>query len=163
MAAKRDRWWAGLIGLVIAFVLTSQPLPSWLNTFRPDWVALVLVYISIYTPQRLVLSSAMICGLLLDAVHGTPLGQYALALTVCCYVPLKLHLRLVLVPIWQSVLTTIVILALYQFVLFWCNGATGNDLGATAYLAPLASDLLVWPVVLVLLDAMRLGRPTSAQ
>ncbi|MEO0577021.1 MAG: hypothetical protein AAF004_16310, partial [Pseudomonadota bacterium] len=64
---------------------------------------------------------------------------------------------------WQSVLTTIVILALYQFVLFWCNGATGNDLGAKAYLAPLASDLLVWPLVLILLDAMRLGRPTAAQ
>lgn len=163
MAAKRDRWWVGLIGLIVALILTSQPLPGWLNLFRPDWVALVLVYLAIFTPQRLVLTSAVLCGLLLDAIHGTPLGQYALALVVCIYIPLKLHLHLVLVPIWQSVLTTLVIMAIYQFALFWCNGAIGNDLGATAYLAPLASDMLFWPVVLALLDLMHLGRPTARQ
>lgn len=161
MAPRRDRWWAGVVGLIVALILTSQPLPNWAHAFRPDWVALVLIYIGIYTPQRFVLTSALLCGLLLDAIHGTPLGQYALALVVCSYIPLKLHLRLVLVPIWQSVLTTVVIVAIYQFVLFWCNGATGNDVGALAYLAPLVSDMLVWPFILVLLDLLRLGRPTS--
>ncbi len=158
MAAARDRAWVGPVALVIALGLSAQPLPGWLAPARPDWVALLLIYLGIHTPQRFVLAQAVVAGLLLDALHGTPLGQYALALVVCCYLPLKLHLRLMLVPIWQTMLSTALFTALYQFVLFWCNGATGNDVGAAYYLWPLASNVLVWPLLLAVLDRARLGR-----
>ena len=63
-----------------------------------------------------------------------------------------------LVPIWQTMLSTALFTALYQFVLFWCNGATGNDVGAAYYLWPLATNVLAWPVLLAVIDRVRLGR-----
>ncbi|MEM1439008.1 MAG: rod shape-determining protein MreD [Pseudomonadota bacterium] len=161
MAGPRDRAWVGPVALIIALGLSAQPLPGWMAPARPDWVALVLIYLGIHTPQRLVLVQAVVAGLLLDALQGTPLGQHVLALVLCCYLPLKLHLRLMLVPIWQTMLLTAVFTAIYQFVMFWINGATGNDIGAAFYLWPLASNAIVWPLLLTLLDVARLGRRSS--
>ncbi|MEM8547514.1 MAG: rod shape-determining protein MreD [Pseudomonadota bacterium] len=161
MAVDRERWWFLPTALIAAFVFTAMPLPGGAATARPDWVALVLVYAAIFMPQRWILTTAMIAGLLLDALQGTPLGQYALALAIAVFGPLRLHLRLSLVPVWQSMSATLVALALYQFVLFWCNGATGNDLGALAYLVPVVTGTLAWPVLVFLLDAARLERRPS--
>ena len=162
MAARYDRFWVGPLALVAALALAAHPLPQWLAPFRPDWVALVIIYQAIHTPRRLILVQALLAGLLLDALHGTPLGQYALALVVTAYLPLKLHLRLLLVPIWQTTLSIVLFLAVYQFILFWANGATGNDIGASFYVWPLVGNAIVWPAVLVLLDTLRLGRRRSA-
>ncbi len=158
MANSRERLWIGPAALIVALALAAAPLPQWLAAFRPDWVALVMVYQAIHTPRHLILLQAILAGLLLDALLGTPLGQYALALVVCVYLPLKLHLRLVLVPIWQTMLSTVLFLAIYQFVLFWANGATGNEIGAGFYVWPLLSNAIVWPAILALLDTLRLGR-----
>lgn len=161
MAGARDRAWVGPVAILIALALAAHPLPGPFSPARPDWVALVLIYLGIHTPQRLVLVQAVVAGLLLDALQGTPLGQHVLALVLCCYLPLKLHLRLSLVPIWQTMLLTAVFTAIYQFVLFWCNGATGNDIGANFYLWPPVTNALVWPIVLTLLDRTRLGRRSA--
>ncbi|MEM9171172.1 MAG: rod shape-determining protein MreD [Pseudomonadota bacterium] len=161
MSAIRQRLWWMPFALIVAFMLSAIPLPAMISPFRPDWIALVMIYIAIFTPQRWVLTTAMVAGLLLDVLQGTLLGQHPLALMVCLYAPLKLHLRLTLVPIWQSMLATASALALYQFALFWCNGATGNELGLKAYLAPLVTGTLVWPLLLVGIDILRLERVNS--
>ena len=157
MAASNERSWGGFAALILALLLSAHPLPEWLAPFRPDWVAVTMIYLSIHTPRRLVLTQAFVVGLLLDALHGTPLGQYALALLLCCYLPMKLHLRLMLVPVWQSMMSVALFTAIYQFVLFWCNGATGNAIGAGFYLWPILTNALAWPIVLALTDRLRLG------
>ncbi|MEM7612649.1 MAG: rod shape-determining protein MreD [Pseudomonadota bacterium] len=162
MAVKRERFWPGVLALILALALSAQPLPDWAQVWRPDWIALVMIYLAIHSPRQFILGSALLVGLLLDALYGTPLGQYALSLIICCYPALKLHLRLMLVPIWQTTLSAVLFTALYQFMLFWCNGATGNDPGAASYLAPLLSNAIVWPLVLAALDRLRLGPRTKS-
>ena len=152
MAGRSDRAWIGPVALVLALMLATHPLPGVLAPTRPDWVALVIIYLGIHSPHRWVLAQALVAGLCLDAMLGTPLGQYALALSVCAYLPMKLHLRLALVPIWQTMLTALLFTAVYQFVLFWCNGTMGNEVGAVYYLWPLFSNVIVWPIVLLTLD-----------
>ena len=159
MAPQTEQAWPIPLALLVGLGLTAAPLPGVVSAFRPDWLALILIYQAVHAPHRFVLTSALVIGLLLDALYVTPLGQYALALVISVYLPLRLHQRLVLVPIWQSTLTAVFSTALYQFVLFWCNGATGNDLGAGAYLKPLIANALVWPPLVLLLDTLRHGRP----
>ncbi|MEM7764872.1 MAG: rod shape-determining protein MreD [Pseudomonadota bacterium] len=156
--SSRERTSVVYIALIFALVLSAVPLPEFLAAHRPDWVALVLLYMAIYTPGHWLMTSALIAGLVMDALFGAPLGQYALALIVACYLPHKLHLRLMLVPIWQATLTALLFLAVYQFVLFWVNGATNNDIGAAFHLWPIVSAIIVWPLTLVILDTARLGR-----
>ena len=162
MAKKaNDRPAVLYLALLIALLLSAVPLSEAMAPFRPDWVALVLIYIAIYTPGQWLLTSAVVAGLVMDALFATPLGQYSLALIIACYLPHKLHLRLMLVPIWQSTVSAVLFVAAYQFVLFWVNGANNNDVGAGFYLWPIVSAALVWPMLLVILDTARLGRRTK--
>lgn len=147
-----------LLALVLAIGISSAPLPEPIAAWRPDIVLLVAIYMAIHQPQRMVISAAVITGLILDTQQGTPLGQYALAHTIAVYLPLRLHQRLLMVPVWQSTLSVILFTAIGQFVLFWCNGATDNNIGAWAYLKPLASNALFWPPVMLMLDALRIGK-----
>lgn len=159
MPTSIDRWWPLALALAIGLVIAAAPLPGGLSAWRPDLVLLVVIYSAIHQPDRFIISAALISGLLLDAQHATPLGQYAFAHVVAVYLPLKLHQRMQLVPVWQSTLSVILFTALGQFVLFWCNGATGNDLGAGAYLKPLVANALVWAPLMLALDTLRHGRP----
>ena len=158
MAAKRDRFLPVLLALIVALALSAQPLPEWLAPFRPDWVAMVMIYWAMHMPRRFTLAAAFSAGLLLDALHGTPIGQHALALVLLCYLPLKLHLRLAVVSVTQTTLWVVVCLALYHFVLFWCNGATGKFVAITFYWGPLIGSAMLWPLLLLSLDNLRRGR-----
>lgn len=158
MPARRASYLFIYLALLIALLLSAFPLSETLAQHRPDWVALVLIYMAIHLPREWLLTSAIVCGLIMDALFATPLGQYPLALIVACYLPSKLHLRLMLVPIWQSTLSAVLFIAIYQFVLFWTNGATDNDIGAGFYAWPLLSAALIWPPLVAILDAARLGR-----
>ncbi|MFK8051549.1 MAG: rod shape-determining protein MreD [Woeseiaceae bacterium] len=162
MAAKANRSAVVYLALIIALALSALPLSETLAPYRPDWVALVLLYMSIYTPRQWVLTCALLAGLMMDALYAVPLGQHALALVIATYAPHRLHLRLMLVPIWQSIATAVAYIAIYQFILFWINGATDNDIGAAFYLWPLISAIIVWPLTLVILDTVRLGRQTKS-
>lgn len=158
MAVSRARALPLYFAVLVALVLSAVPLGDVLAPFRPDWVLLVLIYMAIHMPQRFVLTTAVASGLVLDAMNGTPLGQYPLAMVIALYFPLRLHLRLTLAPIWQSIGSMAVFVAVYQFMLFWINGATDNNVGLFNYLWPVVTAVLVWPLLLVILDTARLGR-----
>ena len=54
-----------------------MPLPSLLDAYRPDWVALVVLYWVIALPHRINIGTAWVAGLLLDAftVHDKDLSR----------------------------------------------------------------------------------------
>ncbi|MEM6819564.1 MAG: rod shape-determining protein MreD [Pseudomonadota bacterium] len=154
-----SRWWPLLLAGVVGLGVASAPLPAALSAWRPDLALLVVIYVAIHQPRQYVIAWAVITGVLLDAQHATPLGQYALAHIVAVYLPLRLHQRLVLLPVWQSTLSVILFTALAQFVLFWCNGATGNNVAAAAYIKPMLANAICWPPLMLALDTLRLGQP----
>ena len=51
------------------------PLPDWVQTYRPHWVALILIYWNMALPQRVGLWSAFFIGLLVDTAQGTLLDN----------------------------------------------------------------------------------------
>ena len=145
-----------IISIIVALMLTVLPLPDWLQAFRPDWIALTLIYWAMMAPRTWSVGSAWLVGLVLDVAQGTLLGQHALALCVVVFVTVRLHLLMRVFPTGQLAATVFSLLALYQFILFWVNGVAGFPVDTIYYWAPVISGALLWPVVTMLLNGVRM-------
>ena len=143
------------VTLIVAFMLTALPLPDWAAPFRPDWVALTLIYWAIMLPRTWSVGSAWLIGILLDVAQGTILGQHALALCLIVFITVRFHLLMRVFPIQQLAATVFAILALYQFILFWINGVAGVEVPLVNYWGPVLTGTLFWPLVLAVLRGVR--------
>ncbi len=102
MSSRRSkRTFPVIVSIVVALMLAIAPLPGWAEPFRPDWVALTLIYWSMTLPQNYSVGSAWIVGLILDVAQGTLLGEHALALCLVIYITVKFHLQLRQFPLLQ--------------------------------------------------------------
>lgn len=148
--------------IILALMLTMVPLPAALDTFRPDWVALALIYWTMMLPQSYSVGIAWIVGLVLDVAQGTLLGQHALALVVIIFLTSRFHLLMRVFPMSQLTLTVFALLAIYQFLLFWINGVSGVDAQASSYWGPIVTGTLFWPVVAGFLSGLRFRNLASS-
>jgi len=144
-----------LITLLIALMLMITPLPAVAEPFRPDWLALALVYWAMVVPRSFSVGIAWLIGIILDVAQGTLLGQHALALCVIVYITVKFHLLMRVFPLSQLTATVFALLALYQFLLFWINGVAGVTAPAIDYWGPVVAGTIVWPFLSILLSGLR--------
>jgi rod shape-determining protein MreD len=156
VAGRPHGTWFILLTLVIASLLGITPLPEWLEVWRPEWIALVLVYWVIALPHRIGLFSAWIVGFFVDVLEGSLLGLNAIALTLIAYVALSLYQRLrMFTPLQQST-TILMLIGVSQLLIFWVLTATGQNTPRNLlFVVSALSSALVWPLVFVLL---RFGR-----
>jgi rod shape-determining protein MreD len=82
-----------VITLVVGLMLSIMPLPNLIAPFRPDWLALLLIFWAMQLPRTWSIGTAWIIGLILDVSYGTLLGQHALALCVIVFITVRFHLR----------------------------------------------------------------------
>ena len=147
--------WAIASSLVVAFVLSTLPMPSWAAVGRPAWVALVLMYWCIAMPGRVGVIVAWATGVLLDVMSGSLLGQHALGLSLLAFVVHQKHQWLRALPLWQQAISVFVLMFGYQVIVLWINGIRGFPVMASAYwAAPLMSTLL-WPWIFFVLRDLR--------
>jgi rod shape-determining protein MreD len=143
---------AMLTSVFVAVALGIVPLPDVLDALRPDFLVLVVLYWSIAVPQAGGLSLAFASGLVLDVIKGVVLGQHALALTLTAAWSTYIRLRIRAFPLGHQTLTVFALLTLYQFILFWIDGATGNAVTSFGrWLAPI-TGAIAWPFVASLLS-----------
>ncbi len=144
--------WFIVLTLVIASLLGIIPLPQWLEIWRPEWIALVLVYWVIALPHRVGLFTAWIAGFFVDVLEGSLMGLNAIALTLIAYGALSLYQRLrMFTPLQQSV-TILMLIGVYQLLIFWVLTATGqNTPHNLLFVVSAFSSALLWPPVFVLL------------
>jgi len=140
---------------VIAMFLTIMPLPEWLRAFRPEWVALVLIYWCIATPGKVNIGVAWLAGLSIDVLTGTLLGEHALALGLIAFVAVKLHKQIRVHPPWQQALSVLSMIALGQLIIIWIKGITGESPQSWAYWAPSITSAIIWPLIFSLLRGLR--------
>ncbi|MCI0517352.1 MAG: rod shape-determining protein MreD [Woeseiaceae bacterium] len=144
-----------LLSIVVALMLSIVPLPAAVEAFRPDWVALTLIYWAMTLPRSYSVGTAWVVGIVVDVAHGTLLGQHALALCFVIYVTVKFHLQLRVFPLSQMTATVFALLALHQFLLFWINGVAGLHTEAVTYWGPVVSGTLIWPLLSMLFAGIR--------
>jgi rod shape-determining protein MreD len=133
-----------VLTLACALALTALPLPASIAPFKPSWAVIAVIYWSLAAPRSLSFISVLLAGLLLDALTGALLGQHALALLISAYISRKFHLQLRSFPVSQLVLVVAVLLALYQFVLFWIDGVADRTVPMVESWAPVASGAVVF-------------------
>ncbi len=139
---------------VFGLMLTIMPLPDAVGAFRPDWLAMLVIYWAMQLPRTWSVGTAWLFGIVLDVSQGTLLGQHALALSCVAFVTVRFHLQMRVFPIPQLTATVFPILAIYHFLLFWVNGIIDNDAPSVAYWGPVISGTVLWPVFLAVLAGM---------
>ena len=141
--------------LVVAMALAIVPLPRAADPFRPDWVALVMIFWAFSLPRSYSVGIAWVIGLVLDVAQGTLLGQHALALCVIVFLTVRFHLQMRVFPWLQLSATVFAMLGLYQFLLFWSNGVANVTAPAVAYWGPVVTGALLWPLLFNFLNGIR--------
>lgn len=156
VAPRPHGTWFIALTIVIAGMLGVMPLPEWLEVWRPEWIALVLVYWVIALPHRVGLFTAWFVGLSIDVLEGSLLGLNAIVLTLIAYVALSLYQRLrMFTPLQQST-TILMLIGVTQLLIFWVLTATGQNTPQNLiFVVSAISSALVWPLIFVLL---RFGR-----
>ena len=141
--------------LLVGLMLTIMPLPESAESFRPDWMALLIIFWAMQLPRTWSIGTAWFIGIILDVSYGTLLGQHALALCVLAFITVRFHLLMRVFPLSQLSATVFALLALYQFLLFWINGVAGVTAQAVDYWGPVIAGTLVWPFLYMFLSGVR--------
>ncbi len=144
-----------IITFIVGLMLTVMPLADSVEPFRPDWLALVVIFWAMQLPRTWSVGSAWIIGIVLDVSYGTLLGQHALALCVIAFATVRFHLLMRVFPLSQLAATIFALLALYQFILFWVNGVAGVSAPTITYWAPVITGTLIWPFLFIFLSGVR--------
>lgn len=152
----RLRWYGAVaLSLVIAFALTSVPLPEWANPWRPAWVAIVLIYWCLAIPERIGVLFAWTMGLLLDVLHGAILGQHALGLAFVAYVAVLYHQQVRVFPLVQQSLVVGSLVFVYLGGMLLVYNLLGSKPYSSLYLLGAVTSALLWPWAYIVLRDVR--------
>ena len=138
--------------VILALIFAVLPLPEPINAARPDLLLLLVIYWALSAPRIAGLMFAWLCGLAIDVMKGIILGQHALAFLVVAYLTHKFQLRMRIFPLSQQTLTVFMLLAVYEFIVFWLDGIIGQPVTTWMRWLPVFSSALLWPLLVAVLD-----------
>ncbi|WEN15129.1 rod shape-determining protein MreD [Rhodanobacter sp. AS-Z3] len=151
---RLSQWWfAGtvLFGLVSMLV----PFPGVLEPFKPYWPALILLYWSLESEDRVTLGLAFMVGVAADLLNGVVLGEQALRLCALVFIALRFRSRLRFFPMWQQALAVLALLLNDRVLLLVVRLLAGASLPpASWWVSPFVGAAL-WPFLFLLLDDLR--------
>jgi rod shape-determining protein MreD len=138
--------------VILALIVAVLPLPHWMDAARPYLLLLLVIYWSLSAPRIAGLMFAWLCGLAIDLLKGTTLGQHALAFLVVSYITHKFQLRIRIFPLSQQTLTVLFMLGVYEFLVWYTDGVLGHPVTTWARVIPVFTSALLWPVLVGILD-----------
>jgi len=144
-----------LTTFLVALVLTILPWPVWTEQFRPDWVALVLIYWCMALPNRVGVGTGFTLGLILDVLYGSMLGENALAKTLIAFLTVHFHLQLRMFPRWQQAVVVLLLVSANNLLVLWIKHLAGTSPSSWGYLTPSIVSMLIWPWLFVILRDIR--------
>ncbi|SFE07144.1 rod shape-determining protein MreD [Nitrosomonas sp. Nm166] len=138
--------------LVIALILNFLPLQENILIFRPDFVAITIIYWSVNYPYKMGMSIAFGMGLMMDVGNTAILGQHALAYCIAVYLTLILGRRLRIFSLTQQAPQMGLILLAMQIVIVLVAIASGAHLPGWQYFSATVTGILLWVPISVLLS-----------
>ncbi len=153
--AQRSGTGVILVSFIVALILSTLPLPENIQSWRPEWVLLVLFYWLVALPERIGIGTAWCLGIVLDVLEGSLLGLNALALTVVAYIALLFYQRVRMFSWLQQALFVFTLVGLNQILCHWVKGILGSSVQTWTFLIPAFVSALLWPWVFVLLRGLR--------
>jgi rod shape-determining protein MreD len=144
-----------LITLLIALIASIMPLPLSLDTFRPDWALVVLLYWCLALPTRVNVITAGLVGFLLDVLLGSILGVHMAAMALSVYIVAGNFQKIRNFSVWQQALIVGVLSALYHLLVFWMQRFLSDAVFQPTYLYPVFTTIILWPWAFLLLRKIR--------
>lgn len=138
--------------VLFALVFAILPLPGSGEVGRPHLLLLLVIYWALSAPRHAGLLFAWFCGLAIDLLKGPLLGQHAAAFLLVAFLTHKFQLRMRIFPIYHQTLTVFMLLALYEFLLFWIDGIIGQAVTTWMRWIPVFTSTLLWPLLVGILD-----------
>ncbi len=156
--SRAARSWVMPVSVVVALLLGLLPLPGFLQPLRPYWLALVVAFWVIETPEKAGLGFAFATGVVADLMFGGILGEQALRLVIMAFILQRFRTRLRFFPLPQQALAMGALLLNDRIVAYVLHLALGEPALPWLYWwAPLIG-MLLWPPLFLLLDGLRDGR-----
>ena len=135
--------------LVLALLLDMLPLGR--QPWRPDLLALVLVFWTVHQPLRVGVGAAFVFGLFMDVHRAGLLGQHALVYTALSYLAIMVHRRILWFPVSSQALQVLPLLMAVHVLELIVRLISGDGFPNWSFwLAPFLQALL-WPVLSLLL------------
>lgn len=143
----------GYIALTLLFALLFNliPLPGWLSSAAPDFVAVTLIYWSVFQGHRVGLWPAWVMGLLMDVADASLFGQHAAAYCLMAYAAVFLHRRIQMFPMSYQITHVLGILAGQQALQLLIRLIANADPPDMLYFVSSLTGAALWPVVVGLL------------
>ena len=136
---------------MISCSLLVLPLPEFLSFFRPPWLSLAVIFFSIMTPAGFGILSAFTIGLLADVLEGNIFGGNAMILSLIAYLSYRFHLQIRVFPMWQMMLSVLLILILNELLFLWVQGIQGQMTFNYIRWLGIFIGALIWPIFIALL------------
>ncbi|NQY62195.1 MAG: rod shape-determining protein MreD [Alteromonadaceae bacterium] len=144
-----------LFTLLLALMASIMPMPLSIDTFRPDWVLVVLMYWSLALPNRVNVITAGVMGFLLDVLLGSILGIHAASMALAVFIVADNYQKIRNFSLWQQALIIGVLAALYHLLVFWLQRFLTDAVFLPSYLYPVLTTVILWPWAFLLLRKVR--------
>jgi rod shape-determining protein MreD len=144
-----------LATLFIAMLMNTVPFPQMIMMFKPDWVAMVLIYWVMALPNRVGVVSGWVLGLLVDVLEGSLFGINAVSLAIVAFLIQMLYHRLRLFPRWKQALNVAIIVGIHRLLVVSLSGLVEVVNTDFTYWLPLVSVAFFWPWVFIILRDLR--------
>lgn len=139
------------IWFTLCLALLQDMLPLGRQPWRPDLLALVLVFWTIHQPLRAGVGVAFVFGLFMDVHRAGLLGQHALVYTALSYLAIMVHRRILWFPVSSQALQVLPLLMAAHVLELVVRLISGDGFPSWSFwLAPFLQAML-WPVMSLLL------------
>ena len=155
MINRKPQIIAVYMSFLVALILEVLPMPGWIAAFRPEWIALTLLYWTLALPGNVNIGHAWTLGIIMDLLSGSLLGQHALGLVLISLTTVHLHQQIRNFPLWEQSLVMTLIIAVYMGLMLWIEGVRGRSPDSWLYWAPAISHLMLWPWLFLALRGIR--------
>jgi rod shape-determining protein MreD len=152
---KHQGTWVIIFSFILGFMLAIMPLPAWAANWRPDWLALILIYWTIAAPQRVGVGIGWFIGILHDVLSDTLLGQHAIIYSLIAFFGAKLHKRVRIFPLWQQTMLVFLLISISQLLQIWIRSIIGHNPQIIDFIYPIITSTLLWPWLFILLRDMQ--------
>ena len=145
------------ISLLLAFILTVFPIHHEWRWYRPEFVALLVIYWSMFVPQHFGLMAAWCVGLYLDVLLLSPLGLHATSLLLIAWLSPIVHGRIKNYVLWHQALWIFILIALFQLFSRWLGSFFGQSADTPIFLLAALFSALLWPPLVLLIKRLLTG------
>jgi len=149
MAKARSPFFALILSLTAALLMSILPLPDVLQPWRPEWLTLVLLFWVMHAPDWVGLWFGMMLGLLLDVLLASPLGLHASALVIVIYVARMTQRWSGVFSVRQTTVLVLLLILLGRLMTYAILSFRGEQPADLSFFLPALASALIWPTVLL--------------